>query len=323
MAVTILRIVRKEHPPWLPRGEDPIEPKVQKKLRNGILPLPDSLSHVGLPTAVRKHLEPLDVPNTLIDEAKEELLDAGLIHSREIEHRATGCPDLLKRLYFCRGHKVGFAKADLDRDSSTGRSHAPAEYAANIFRKRGDYWEVRFQGQPAVPAYVKPLVGMERIHRLLLSSGQPVPAIELVTKKKPTRAPRAAGPEHADYAQGYQGETSMDQRALKECRDRLAKLDREMAKAEQDNDEALKQRLQEEKGCLLAMIRGATTRDGKLRKLVDPNADRARKTVSETINDAIEGIRAHVPELADHLDASIDHGFEFRYRPHEQIQWDL
>jgi len=69
----------------------------------------------------------------------------------------------------------------------------------------------------------------------------------------------------------------------------------------------------------LATAAGLGRRD---RKLGD-EAERARKTVSARVRDALAKIGQAHPELADHLRSSLRMGTLFSYSPAEPVTWTL
>lgn len=215
----------------------------------------------------------------------------------------------------------------LDKDERRESEHEqpaslPTADGQNIFRKRGEIWDVRFQGTPQSPIQLRSRSGMYYIHRLLERQGKDIPALELCRTLKAVRTVRVAGVEQAAHAQGSPSEDVIDQDTLSNCNKRLSEIDGELADVERNHDEAAVERLTSDREAILAYIGEAARGCGKPRKFADA-AERARKAVSANMKTATDVIREHLPALADHFDTYISRGRIFVYAPPTPIDWEL
>src|SRR4029077_17920051 len=104
---------------------------------------------------------------------------------------------------------------------------------------------------------------------------------------------------------GEMGDPVLDRKALASYRDRLAELEEELDDARDAADRGRADRAADERERLLGELRRSTRPDGSARPLGSRDAERARKSVSARIRDAIARIEAVLPELAHHLDRSV------------------
>lgn len=110
------------------------------------------------------------------------------------------------------------------------------------------------------------------------------------------------------------GMGSQDMKAeLKSLMERLAEIRFERDEAESDNDAAAMRRLDLEREAIRKDVRSKTGLGGKERPKDD--GEKARQSVAKAIKEAIETIREQLPALADHLEASMNFGYEIAYAP--------
>lgn len=165
------------------------------------------------------------------------------------------------------------------------------------FRRAGKVWELRFGGRAT---HVPDSKGLRDLHVLLGSPGNDVAAAVL-----------AGGVAGADPV--------LDDQARAAYRRRLAELDERIETAATD---ARAVALDHERQALLDELRAATGLGGRPRRLGD-ELERARKAVTNRINDALRRLDDQHPELARHLRESITTGAACRYRPQAPISWRL
>lgn len=170
-----------------------------------------------------------------------------------------------------------------------GEAVPPANDTAELLRD-GEIWTVRFAGRVARLACAK---GIEDLALLLGRSGEEVHVLALLGAPDPTTG----------------GDTALDLAALTSYRRRLAEIDAEL----DDADHARRARLVAEREALLRRVAADTGLGGRARKLNDP-AERARKTVTARIRDAIRRIQAVHPELGAHLSQAVATGLQCSYR---------
>ncbi len=168
-------------------------------------------------------------------------------------------------------------------------SVAPADEAAEL-RRDGEIWTIRFAGRVARLASAK---GLDDLAHLLGSPGDEVHVLTLLGAPDPTSG----------------GDAALDRAALASYRRRLAEIDAEL----DDADPSRRARLGAEREALLARVAADTGLGGRVRRLADP-AERARKTVTARIRDAIRRIGAVHPELGAHLADAVATGVFCSYR---------
>jgi hypothetical protein len=114
----------------------------------------------------------------------------------------------------------------------------------------------------------------------------------------------------------------LDRRAVAEFRARLVELDAEIQEANGDNDIHRAGRARVERDALLAELQAASGLGGRPRRLGD-ETERARKTVTARIRDALRRIERTHPALADHLRTAVHTGTTCRYAPAARQRWHL
>jgi pimeloyl-ACP methyl ester carboxylesterase len=177
---------------------------------------------------------------------------------------------------------------------------AHVESIENAFVRAGDVWSVAFGGKRA---HVKHARGVADIATLIAANGEEVAAGDLIGGVK-----------------GRTKDVVLDAKARAALRTRLAALDERIASAEAAGNVRVAERAGEEKAKLMSELRAATGLGGRPRAL-DDAGERARKAVTSRIRDAIDKLRAPLPELGKHLDASITTGAFCRYAPASPIVW--
>lgn len=200
-----------------------------------------------------------------------------------------------------------------DRDAAAARWASVAEAAERMgarpwaeeahaqltgggtFRRAGGVWELRFAGRTA---HVPDSKGLRDLHVLVGSPGAEVAATVLAGGGVPGADPVLDDQARAAYRRRL---TDLDDRIATASDSRAAELDRE-------------------RQALLDELRAATGLGGRSRRLGD-ESERARKAVTNRINDALRRLEAQHPELARHLRESITTGAACRYRPAEPISW--
>ncbi len=179
----------------------------------------------------------------------------------------------------------------------------------NIFRRRGDGWELRFDGQKSfrLSSVDK---GCEYIHELLNRPGVAVPVWEV------------AADDESDLLRaslGRVGDAKIDADGLKTYHDRLKEAKGELEKAEKNGDEAEGNRLTQE----IEAIRREVNRVTHNGRIVEVN-ERKRKlsnSFSGAVKRAVKKIRETDAALAEHLNNSIQLGNHPVYQPAEPIRW--
>jgi hypothetical protein len=148
--------------------------------------------------------------------------------------------------------------------------------------------------------------GLGDIATLLAVPGRPVHVFTLLGREAP-----ATG-----------ADPVLDRRAVADYRRRLAELDAEIAESDGGSAERAEraERATAERQALIAELRAATGLGGRARRLGD-ETERARKTVTARIRDALRRIERVHPELASHLRDGVHTGTTCSYAPDIPRRW--
>ena len=114
----------------------------------------------------------------------------------------------------------------------------------------------------------------------------------------------------------------LDQRAKTEFKSRLADLAREIDAADATGSPERAQTLCSERDALIRELAAAAGLSGRDRRLGD-ETERARKTVSARVRDALSKIERVHPELATHLRSALRMGTLCSYTPAEPTTWQV
>ena len=178
-----------------------------------------------------------------------------------------------------------------------------ARSTPNEFRLVGDLWQVSFGGKSV---RLQDSKGLRDLAVLIGAQGRDVHVFTLVGKHSPHTG----------------SDPMLDDRAKAEYRARLTALATEIDEAEDWHDPERAENLHNERDALIQQIAAVTGLGGRPRRLGD-EAERARKTVSARVRDALSKVdRAH-PELAAHLREALRMGTMCSYAPPERSTWDL
>ncbi|WP_228994546.1 AAA family ATPase [Streptomyces sp. DH8] len=188
----------------------------------------------------------------------------------------------------------------------------PAEQSGGRaeFRRNGPVWQLRWDG---VTVHVPDAKGLRDLHTLLGLPGTDVPAVQLL-------APEGGSLVVAAGRLG--GDPVLDDEAKRRYKERLDRLDAEMDRAAARDDARQVEAYDRERQALLDELRTASGLGGRPRRLGD-QAERARKTVTARIRDALRRLDALHPALAAHLTASVTTGTTCAYRPGRTPDWRL
>jgi hypothetical protein len=230
-----------------------------------------------------------------------EVIEAGIAARRGEIRRRTLPPSCLLRMVYDEGE--------------AGPAAPPAAAAspatpANVFRRKGQAWEVRFAGRTAF--ILLPSKGAAYLHLLLQQPGRPVSAAR-------TAAGVAGDP--AKFALGNAGDVA-DRDALTAYRADYQDHVEEMEKARKAGDEVLMGQLQKDMAALLDAIRKAQGLGGRPRKAGD-DRDRVRKAVAIAVRRAVADIAKYDPGLAEHLSPPrLRYGRDLCYDPPASVAWE-
>jgi tetratricopeptide (TPR) repeat protein len=170
------------------------------------------------------------------------------------------------------------------------------------FRFVDGLWHLGFQGAHALLPDAK---GLRDLAMLIGAQGRDVHVFTLLGME-PSRA--GADP-------------VLDDTAKKRYRARLRALDTQIDEAE-DRGSADVETFRAERAALIHELAAATGLGGRARRLGDP-AERARKTVSARVRDALSKIAQVHPQLAQHLRDTVHMGTHCEYAPRNRVAWTL
>ncbi|WP_166375834.1 ATP-binding protein [Aeromicrobium phragmitis] len=190
----------------------------------------------------------------------------------------------------------------------TERPAEPRE--GNEFRRDGALWRLGWKGEAVTLPHAK---GLADLHTLITASGADISSADLLN------------PHHDPQVEAtlrLRAEPVLDDTARQQYRTRLEELDELLDAAGLAGDVERRDALLVERTALIDELRAATRIGGRPRRLGD-ETERARKTVTARIRDALRKIDAAHPALGAHLRGSVNTGTFCSYRPSEPVDWRL
>jgi len=179
----------------------------------------------------------------------------------------------------------------------------------NVFRKKGDVWQVRYAG--GTEFLLLPSKGAAYLHILLSSPRRNLDVVQIVASvaKDPKK-----------FSLGSAGEVA-DPDALSAYRARYDDLKEQLAEAKDNNDLGRQTSIREEMQWLADEIGRATGLGGRLRKAADDRR-RVKDSCRQAIRRAVENIAQYDRRLAEHLKMPrIRCGASPCYDPGTDIEW--
>jgi hypothetical protein len=194
-------------------------------------------------------------------------------------------------------------------------AHGQVDPGANVFRREGDVWTVRYAGRDL---HLKDGKGPRYLATLLVAPGREVHVFQFVARAAP---PSSSGA-HDGLSIGMPGgslDDAPDQRARRAYRARLDELRAELAEAEQFADSGRAGRLRAELDQLLAQLAGRLGAPAARRGPVEA----ARKAVTKVLRTQIGKLLDVHPALGRHLRDTIRMGKVCVYAPPTPVAWDV
>ncbi|MFI5713341.1 ATP-binding protein [Kribbella sp. NPDC051620] len=114
----------------------------------------------------------------------------------------------------------------------------------------------------------------------------------------------------------------LDETAKAQYKTRLSELSEQIEEAEESGDAVRADELRAEHDVLVHELAAAAGLGGRARRLGDP-VERARKTVSARVRDALSKLEHAHPALADHLRHAVQLGTVCCYAPEQHTTWRL
>jgi len=193
-----------------------------------------------------------------------------------------------------------------------------SEISLNIFRQKGDAWEVAFNG--AEPSIVKQLVGLAYIHYLLKNPNMPINVKRLqssqsdntffVTAKKEELMDIDIKSDKKEYAE----DVLFDDEYMENIKAELERLSEERKEANEIGDEEKIERIDLEISNIEEIMKTGQGLGGKSRSL-NKTDDNARSAVKSAIRKAYSRLKNIDPLLVKYLEETISTGFECEYSP--------
>jgi hypothetical protein len=204
------------------------------------------------------------------------------------------------------------------------------EPSSNIFHREGDYWRIIYDRMQIL---LKDSKGLRYIAYLLRYPEQDFHVLRLIHevegpqsnnngdihKKMEKRKLPEEGLVISNF--GDAGEV-IDAQALAEYRQKIKDLEEEIREAEDNIDLARLEKLRDEKEFLENQILAASGVMGRTRKFDDP-VEKARKSITNRINDSRKKIQEDHPTLGQHLMNCIKTGPFCSYTPDKPTFWEL
>jgi hypothetical protein len=210
-------------------------------------------------------------------------------------------------------------EAQLERLSTP---QAPAEAA--LFRDKGEYWQITYEGTVTGIRGVK---GLFYLQYLLLRPEERIHVSNLAALGEDYWSSSQVGmPGAASADLGFEcrllGDSGrvLDRRATQEYKARLIELRAELDEASQWADLERADSIRREIQFLTNQLAAAYGLTGRPRKSGDP-IERVRKAVTNRIRDTIERISKQHPSLGRHLAKTIRTGSYCSYSPEHSIGW--
>jgi tetratricopeptide (TPR) repeat protein len=200
------------------------------------------------------------------------------------------------------------------REETASISGGPVDQGTDVFRREGDYWSVRFDGDTV---RVSDLKGMHYLARLLAEPGREFHALDLVAAESgaPLRDGRPVTV--VGSVVGDSGEL-LDEQAKQAYRRRLSEIEDDLEEARRRGDDRRVEQAQAEHDFLVRELsRAFGLRDRQRRAGSAP--ERARVAVTRAIRTALARISKHHKLLGEHLDSTIRTGTYCSYHPDPRV----
>ena len=202
---------------------------------------------------------------------------------------------------------------------------------ANVLRKEGDYWTIRYEGKEI---RLNDSKGLHDIAYLLARPGQHIHVFELVRslEKQPVEARAglldgmsAEQLEEEDLRKSALGGAGLApdlDETIAQCRRQLDECRDDLEEAERLNDIGTATSLKKEIEFIEKYLREAYATRRHARSAADPS-EKARKAVSKRIIESRDRMKNEHPFLWQHLKAHLHTGTLCSYTPEEPCDWIL
>jgi len=206
------------------------------------------------------------------------------------------------------------------------RSSSPAS-PQYVFRRRGDFWEIKFRG---LKVHIAHQLGFEHIRRLIQNPGENCdclqlgagPALTFATLHSGGNRSKTKDDEHdegriVDYAKGDL--PCIDKKAIGKILEEKHYLEEQLSEAKTSGATEKIHELEEKIDKIEGYL-AETTYNGQPRHK-GGDRSKARKAVSNAITRALKTLRVYHPALAKFLADRLSMGFTLSYTPDPAVNW--
>jgi pimeloyl-ACP methyl ester carboxylesterase/class 3 adenylate cyclase len=192
---------------------------------------------------------------------------------------------------------------------------------ADVLRRDGEYWTVAYDGHVATLRDTK---GVRDLARLLAAPHHELHVLDLGAEAGDTRLVETRQATEADDLHREHGSSDpiLDDQARHAYKQRIDELQADIDDADRRGDPEASVRPRAELDALVDQLTAAYGLGHRPRRTPD-RIERARKTVTRRIRDAIRRIERAHPALGRHLQASIRTGVFCSYAPERDIRWTV
>ena len=229
---------------------------------------------------------------TVITPVSSEIFDRARSSGRELSARDA--------FVLCRSAMTDIAT---DRREPSPPAAMASDASTGSLVREGDTWRLTYHGRTCVLRSSK---GLADLATLLERPQRDVAAIDLAQVE----------------VVGETRDEVIDAAARRDHEERIRDLQRELEEAEATNDLGTSERLQTELDVLIDQLSSAVGLGGRSRRSAN-GAERARSAVTQRLRGTIKRVATELPELGDHLRASISTGTYCCYRPPTPTDWTI
>jgi len=196
----------------------------------------------------------------------------------------------------------------------------PEPPASYVFKRNGEIWKIRFAAGP-----IKMLVdseGMFALKRLLSAPHRQFSLEELVLENAEIQPATVGGDEIAEgFGSEDLYEAALDDKTLRNCRNRYAKIKQELKSAKAENNNILQAELEKEQQAISDYLAKNLKPNGKAKSINNTTKKKANRLV-RNIGTIKKRLEQHCPKFKEHLDQFLTLGKNPSYHPNMEIHWD-
>ncbi len=201
-----------------------------------------------------------------------------------------------------------------------GASDTVPETPENVFKLKGDYWELTYTGEARS---LKNSKGLQYLSVLLRHPGRKFLPVEIAMEagESMSAPPAHLSEEGVNTSTLRDFGTTIDHQTLASCRTRLYEIETEEREVKEDNDLARLEGLRVERDQVEDYLSAALGIGRRPRQGKTP-AQKAHDRVTKALKRGLADIEAKHPSLAKHLQVRHTDGM-WGYCPEQLPEWDL